>query len=97
MPVVPGGCRGNLGFVKVRHVLTRVDASEPALVEFHDIVYCEVPGAHVCAFRFKAAQPTFDGPAFGVYGEPAADGRSVHLWARDHAGGLTMDATAELA
>jgi 3-methylfumaryl-CoA hydratase len=29
-----------------------------------------------------------------VCGEPLGDGRSFHLWARDHEGWLTMDATA---
>ena len=28
---------------------------------------------------------------------PAGDGKTVHLWGRDHEGWLTMDATATLA
>jgi 3-methylfumaryl-CoA hydratase len=42
-------------------------------------------------------RPTFDLNPFSVCGEPAPDGRSVHLWAQDHEGWLTMDATATLA
>jgi 3-methylfumaryl-CoA hydratase len=52
-------------------------------------------------FEFKALRPTFDINPFSVHGEPAvgqsADGKSVHLWGRDHEGWLTMDATATLA
>lgn len=35
------GRTGRLVFVKVRHEVRRTDAAEPALVEFHDIVYRE--------------------------------------------------------
>jgi 3-methylfumaryl-CoA hydratase len=32
-----------------------------------------------------------------VHGQPSADGKTIHLWGRDHEGWLTMDATAILA
>ncbi len=49
-------------------------------------------------FSFKAMRPTYecgDGRAFNVCGQP--DGNRVDLWAQDHDGWLTMQATAELA
>ena len=168
------GRTGRLVFVKVRHELRCNDASEPALVEFHDIVYREAqgpndaappphaaptdaawqrsivpddvllfrysaltfnghrihydrryvtevegypglivhgpliatllldllrrerPDAEVASFRFKAVRPTFDLHPFSVKGQPQADGNTVRLWATDHEGWLTMDATATL-
>jgi 3-methylfumaryl-CoA hydratase len=62
-----------------------------------DLLRREQPGAQVSRFEFRAVRPTFDLHPFSVHGEPAADGKSVHLWARDHDGWLTMDATAALA
>jgi 3-methylfumaryl-CoA hydratase len=171
---VKEGRSGQLVFVKVRHDLRCNGAAEPAIVEFHDIVYrankqpgdvepapiaaaagaawqrevhpddvllfrysaltfnghrihydrryvTEVEGypglvvhgpliatllmdllrrqwpqADVAAFRFKAVRPTFDGHPFKVNGTPAADGKTVKLWAQDHEGWLTMDAVATL-
>jgi 3-methylfumaryl-CoA hydratase len=168
------GRSGELVFVKVRHELRCNGAGEPALVEFHDIVYRAVqrpddvpppaqrapegaawqrellpdevllfrysaltfnghrihydrpyatqaegypglvvhgpliatllldllrrqmPHAELAAFRFKAQRPTFDGRPMRVSGTPLADGKTVHLWAQDHEGWLTMDATAVL-
>ena len=169
------GRSGELVFVKVRHELHCNGASEPALVEFHDIVYrdaqrpddvppppqsCsaegaawqrellpdevllfrysaltfnghrihydrpyatqaegypglvvhgpliatllldllrrQAPEAELAAFRFKALRPTFDGRPMRVNGAPQPDGKTVHLWAQDHEGWLTMDATAML-
>jgi len=168
------GRTGPLVFVKVRHELRCNGAAEPALVEFHDIVYRdalqpgdvappplaapaqatwrrqvvpddvllfrysaltfnghrihydrqyvtqvegypglivhgpliatllldllrrEMPTADVASFHFKAVRPTFDLHAFQVQGELAADGKTVRLWASDHEGWLTMDATAVL-
>ncbi|GAB3653212.1 FAS1-like dehydratase domain-containing protein [Ramlibacter alkalitolerans] len=167
------GRTGKLVFVKVRHELRCNGAADPAIVEFHDIVYREAkrpgdvepppqraetgswrreivpddvllfrysaltfnghrihydrkyvtevegypglvvhgpliatllmdllrrqaPGAEVARFVFKAVRPTFDLHPFHVNGEPAADGKSVRLWASDHAGWLTMDASAVL-
>jgi len=168
------GRTGPLVFVTVRHEVRCNDATEPALVEFHDIVYREarqpgdaepvpvraptdapwqseiapddvllfrysaltfnghrihydrryvtevegypglvvhgpliatllldllrrhLPEADVATFRFKAVRPTFDGPTFRVNGRLHDDGRTVSLWACDHDGWLTMDATATL-
>jgi len=168
------GRSGELVFVKVRHELHRNGASEPALVEFHDIVYRDAqrpddvppppqsapegaawqrelqpdevllfrysaltfnghrihydrpyatqtegypglvvhgpliatllldllrrqePEAELVAFRFRALRPTFDGRPMRLNGTPQPDGKTVHLWAQDHDGWLTMDATAVL-
>ena len=168
------GRTGKLVFVKVRHEVRCNEAAEPALVEFHDIVYREaqgpddvmpppqaapaeaawrrqivsddvllfrysaltfnghrihydrqyvtqvegypglivhgpliatllmdllrrqLPEADVASFRFKAVRPTFDLNPFHVSGQPQADGKTIRLWASDHEGWLTMDATAVL-
>ena len=50
-------------------------------------------------FDFKALRPTFecaDRRIVRVCGQPSADGTQVQLWAQDHEGWLTMQATAEL-
>ena len=173
---VKQGRTGPLVFVKVRHELHCNGAADPALVEFHDIVYREAkqpadaepppqaaqtgaawqreivpddvllfrysaltfnghrihydrkyvtevegypglvvhgpliatllmdllmallrreaPQAEVASFRFKAVRPTFDLNPFRVSGKRESE--SVHLWAQDHQGWLTMDATATL-
>ena len=168
------GRTGALVFVKVRHEVRCNDEAEPALLEFHDIVYREAqrpddaapppqaapaeptwqrqiepdpvllfrysaltfnghrihydrryvtevegypglvvhgpliatllldllrrerPQAEVATFRFRAVRPTFDGHPFHVNGAPSADGGAVHLWASDHEGWLTMDASITL-
>jgi 3-methylfumaryl-CoA hydratase len=168
------GRTGKLVFVKVRHELRCNGAADPAIVEFHDIVYREAkrqhevepppqpapagaawrreivpddvllfrysaltfnghrihydrkyvtevegypglivhgpliatllmdllrrqaPEAEVASFRFKAVRPTIDLHPFHVNGQPAPDGRTVRLWASDHEGCLTMDASAVL-
>jgi 3-methylfumaryl-CoA hydratase len=41
-------------------------------------------------------RPTFDLHPFHLQGQPEADGKTVRLWASDHEGWLTMDATAVL-
>ncbi len=61
-----------------------------------DLLRRQRPDAEVAGFRFRAVRPTCDGPAFRVNGRPAADGRTVALWACDHEGWLTMDAEATL-
>jgi 3-methylfumaryl-CoA hydratase len=61
-----------------------------------DLLRREWPQADVASFRFRAVRPTFDLHPFHVCGAPSADGRSVALWAQDHEGWLTMDATAVL-
>jgi len=67
------GRTGKLVFVKVRHEVRCNEVIDPALVEFHDIVYLHVSG------------------------DPQVDGKTIRLWASDHEGWLTMDATAVLA
>ena len=62
-----------------------------------DLLRREMPGASIANFQFKAVRPTFDLHPFRVNGQPSADGRSVRLWAEDHEGWLTMQATATLA
>jgi 3-methylfumaryl-CoA hydratase len=61
-----------------------------------DLLRREMPGADVAEFRFRAVRPTFDGAPMRVNGQPGADGKTVKLWAQDHAGWLTMDAVATL-
>ena len=172
---VKTGRTGSLVFVKVRHELRCNGAADPAIVEFHDIVYRDaqrpgdppppprpapadaawqrevladetllfrysaltfnghrihydrpyvtevegypglvvhgpliatllmdllrrqLPEARVAGFQFKALRPTFDGHALRVNGQLQADGKTVRLWAQDHAGWLTMNASASLA
>jgi 3-methylfumaryl-CoA hydratase len=59
-----------------------------------DLVRRNAPDAQVAAFRFKAVRPTFDLHPFKVHG--TRNGNEVRLWAQDHEGWLTMDATATL-
>ncbi|QCO16397.1 acyl-CoA dehydrogenase [Azospirillum brasilense] len=66
-----------------------------------DLLRHRRPEAEVASFRFKAVRPTFDINPFSVCGTPqdhgrGPDGKTVHLWAKDHDGWLTMDATAVL-
>jgi 3-methylfumaryl-CoA hydratase len=52
----------------------------------------------VRSFEFKALRPTFecaDQRILRVCGEPDAHGSTIRLWAQDHEGWLTMQATAE--
>jgi 3-methylfumaryl-CoA hydratase len=62
-----------------------------------DLLRHEMPQARVARYEFRAVRPTFDTHPFAVCGAPQADGKSVRLWAQDHAGALTMSATATLA
>jgi 3-methylfumaryl-CoA hydratase len=62
-----------------------------------DLLFRQHPTEQVARFEFKAIRPTFDVSRFRVCGTPAEGGRSVHLWAQDHDGCLTMDATATLS
>jgi 3-methylfumaryl-CoA hydratase len=62
-----------------------------------DLLRRHAPDARVTHFEFKAVRPTFDLHPFKVSGQPSADGRAVRLWAQDHEGWLTMQATATLA
>ena len=62
-----------------------------------DLLRHKLPDAEVAEYRFKAVRPIFDINTFSVHGEPKADGKrgkTFHLWAKDHEGWLTMDATA---
>lgn len=59
-----------------------------------DLVRRHAPEAEVAGFRFKAVRPTFDLHPFRING--LRQGNEVRLWAQDHEGWLTMDATATL-
>ena len=61
-----------------------------------DLLRRRMPQADVAGFRFKAVRPTFDLHPFQVNGSLQPNGKTVHLWAQDHEGWLTMDATATL-
>jgi 3-methylfumaryl-CoA hydratase len=61
-----------------------------------DLLRRERPDAVIARFEFKAVSPLFDLDPFTVCGR--ADGeRGFSLWARNPAGGLAMQARAELA
>ena len=62
-----------------------------------DLLRRQRPDAVVARFEFRAVRPTFDLHPFSVHGDMGPDGKTVHLWAQDHEGWLTMDATAVLA
>jgi len=59
-----------------------------------DLLRRQTPEARVASFRFRALRPTFDGRPMRVNGR--LDGHTLRLWAQDHEGWLTMDATALL-
>jgi 3-methylfumaryl-CoA hydratase len=59
-----------------------------------DLLRWQLPDTEVARYEFKAVRPTFDIDHFFVCGEPLPDGKGFHLWAKDHEGWLTMDATA---
>lgn len=59
-----------------------------------DLLRHQLPEAEVARYEFRAIRPTFDIDHFDVCGAPGADAKTFHLWARDHEGWLTMDATA---
>jgi 3-methylfumaryl-CoA hydratase len=64
-----------------------------------DLVRCHTDRP-IKRFEFKALRPTFecaDRRFLRVSGQPDADDSHVQLWAQDHEGWLTMQATAELA
>ncbi len=62
-----------------------------------DLLRRHAPDAWVTRFEFKAVRPTFDLHPFRLNGQPGADGKTIRLWAQDHEGWLTMQATATLA
>ena len=59
-----------------------------------DLLRHQRPDAELARYEFRAVRPTFDIHHFFVCGESLPDGKSFHLWAKDHEGWLTMDATA---
>ena len=59
-----------------------------------DLLRHQLPDAVVARYEFRAVRPVFDINPFFVCGEPRPDGKSIHVWAKDHEGYLTMDATA---
>ena len=62
-----------------------------------DLLHRHLPGATVTQFSFRAVGPIFDIEPFTVCGQPADDGRSVKLWAKNQRGELAMQAEATLA
>ncbi|NMG73488.1 FAS1-like dehydratase domain-containing protein [Aromatoleum diolicum] len=59
-----------------------------------DLLRHRMPDAEVVRYEFRAVRPVFDINHFFVCGEPQADGKTIRLWAKDHEGWLTMEATA---
>ena len=62
-----------------------------------DLLHRNMPDAVVAQFSFRAVGPLFDIEPFTVCGQPAEDGRSVKLWARNNRGELAMQAEATVA
>ena len=62
----------------------------------HDLLRWQMPDARVITLEFRAMRPLFDLHPFHVCGAPLEDGKSFHLWTRDHEGAVTMDATARI-
>ncbi len=62
-----------------------------------DLVRRHAPGAFMRSFDFKAVRPTYDLHPLRVNAQPSADGKAIRLWAQDHEGWLTMQATAAMA
>ncbi len=61
-----------------------------------DLLRRSLPQANVSRFAFRAMSPLFDTQPFAVCGQPESGGRVVRLWAKDAAGGLAMEASADL-
>jgi 3-methylfumaryl-CoA hydratase len=59
-----------------------------------DLLRHKLPDAELASYEFRAVRPVFDINHFFVCGEPQADGKTFRLWAKDHEGWLTMEATA---
>ena len=59
-----------------------------------DLLRHKLPDAELASYEFRAVRPVFDINHFFVCGEPEADGKTFRLWAKDHEGWLTMQATA---
>lgn len=61
-----------------------------------DLLRRELPAAKITHFQFRAVRPTLDLHPFRLNAQPSADGKSVRLWAEDHEGWLTVQASAEI-
>ncbi len=61
-----------------------------------DLLRYQMRDAELLRYEFRAVRPLFDINPFFVCGEPQPDGKTIHLWAKDHEGWLTMQATAVL-
>ena len=66
-----------------------------------DLVRQSIPGCKLKSFEFRAIRPTFDINLFKVSAKPDLEkdpsGKTISIWAEDHEGWLTMQATAVLA
>lgn len=62
-----------------------------------DLLRCNVPGATVSEFVFRAKRPLFDGDAFLACGQPDGDGTTVRLWGLDPRGAVAFEATAVMS
>ena len=60
-----------------------------------DLLRRELPEARVTRFEFRAVRPVSTGTGFRQQRAPRPTAK-FHLWARDHEGWLTMDATATI-
>lgn len=61
-----------------------------------DLVAREMPQAVMREFNFRSVGTLFDTEPFTLCGKPAADGKSVALWAQNEWGELAMQADASL-
>jgi 3-methylfumaryl-CoA hydratase len=61
-----------------------------------DLLRRQLPGAR-WRLRLQGRAPDLRPAPFSVHGKPSADGKTIELWAQDHEGWLTMQATATLA
>lgn len=61
-----------------------------------DLLRHKLPDAEVARFEFRAVRPVFDIHPFSVCGEPQPDGKTFRLWAKDHEGWLSMEATVAI-
>lgn len=59
-----------------------------------DLLRDHHPDAELASYQFRAVRPVIDINHFFVCGEPQQDGKTFRLWAKDHEGWLTMEATA---
>jgi 3-methylfumaryl-CoA hydratase len=61
-----------------------------------DLLRRQLPGAR-WRVRLQGRAPDLRPHPFSVHGKPAPTGKTIELWAQDHEGWLTMQATATLA